>query len=163
MSDDVIALQAQVRALQAQLAPAPPPPPYAPAPAPEAVRPQAIFALVGLPERGYLHGDPREVRRLVEAVALAKRVSSPTQTIPPDWVPVLRRVAEARARGYSWGEALAEAGLEVPVDLETPAQAVKAELTGLWDSALAVVGFTLDASNDVVRDQLRDQLRRSLT
>lgn len=163
MSDDVIALQAQVRALQAQLAPAPPPPPYSPAPPPEAVRPQGIYKLVGSPTRGYLNRDPREVRQLVEAVAVAKRVPSPVQTVPAEWMPTLRRVAEGRAKGASWRQALAEAGLEVPVDLETPTQATRAELTGLWNSVLAVVGYTLDGSNDVVRDQLRDQLRRALS
>ncbi len=166
MAVDVMALQAQVAVLQAQLAqltPPAPPPPYAPAPQPDAVRPQSIYTLVGLPARGYLDRDPRAVRQLIEAVAVSKRVSSPTQTIPPDWVPVLRRVAEARARGYSWAEALGEAGLEVPVSLESSARATRAELNSLWDPVLAVVGYTLDGSNDVVRDQLRDQLRRSLT
>lgn len=166
MSVDVAALQAQISALQAQigqLTPPAPPQPYAPAPAPLEARPQAIYKLVGLPTRGYLDRHPREVRRLVEAVAVAKRVPSPTQTIPAEWVPTLRRVAEARARGYSWAEALGEAGLEAPTDLETPAQAVRGELNALWDSALSVVGYALDGANDVVRDQLRDQLRRSLS
>lgn len=163
---DVAALQAQVAVLQAQIAqvlPPAPPQPYNPAPQPDAPRPTAVYKLVGRQANGYLHNDPREVRQLIEAVAVAKRVPSPTQTIPAEWVGQLRRVAEARTKGASWREALAEANLEVPTDLETPTQAVKAELGQLWDSVLSVVGFTLDASNDVVRDNLRDQLRRALS
>lgn len=166
MSVDVAALQAQVTALQtqlAQLAPPPPPQTYAPAPAPEAARPQAIYALVGRRANGYLDPDPREVRRLVESIALSKRAPSPTQTIPPDWLPALRLVAEARTKGFTWREALVEANLEVPVDLETLTQAVRGEMNALWDSVLAVTGCALDGANDVVRDSLKDTLRRSLS
>lgn len=165
-SVDVTALQAQIVALQAQmqqLTPVPPPQPYSPAPAPLKARPQSIYTLVGRRTNGYLDPDPREVRRLVEAVAVSKRVPSPTQTIPAEWGPTLRRVAEARTRGYSWRELLDEAGLQVPADLEAPTQTVRGEMNVLWDSVLAVTGCALDGANDVVSDALKDQLRRSLT
>lgn len=165
-SIDVASLQAQIAALQAQmqqLTPPAPPPPYAPAPQPDAPRPTAIFTLVGRRANGYLDSDPREVRRLVEAVAVAKRVPSPSQTIPAEWVPTLRRVATARAKGFTWHESLAEAGLEVPNDLSAPTQAVKAELSNLWGSVLAVTGYALDGANDVVKDSLKETLRRALT
>lgn len=165
MSVDVASLQAQIAALQiqvAQLTPPAPPPPYAPAPAPLEVRPTAIYKLVGNPAHGYLHRDPREVRRMIEAVALAKGAVSPGQTVPPDWGVPLRRVAAARAGGLSWRESLTEAGVEAPDDLDTPALAVRAELDDLWDRTRAITGFTLDNANDVVKDQLKTFLRRAL-
>lgn len=165
-SVDVAALQAQVTALQAQVAQLVPPPlpqTYSPPPAKVEARPTAIYTLVGNPQSGYLHRDPREVRRTIEALALSKHVDSPLQTVPPAWVPPLRKMAAARAEGSSWHAALAAVGHEAPDDLESPARAARAELDALWDAALAVIGFTLDSSNDIVKEQLKTFLRRALS
>lgn len=109
---DLESLQAQVAALEAlvtTLTPAPPPPVAPPVVTPrEEPRPVAIYTLAG---SDGLPRDRRAVRQLVEALAGAHRVSSPSREIPQAWVPQLRRLAASRAAGRSWREALEELGL----------------------------------------------------
>jgi hypothetical protein len=121
-----------------------------------------LYALVGDLKSGYLHRDPREVRRLVEAVALARGAPSPAEAVPADWVPTMRAVAASRAAGKSWRDAPTEAGLEAPDDLSGQAKSVRAELSELWNQLLPVVGLTLESLSSVARDQTTTFLRRTL-
>lgn len=151
---------AELEARLAQLAPPPPPPAYVPVSPPSEPKPVPVYTLQG---NSALPRDPRELRQLIEAVAIAQGVASPSQTVPAGWVLPLRRVAAVRAQGRSWGDALVEAGLAIPDDLEVQALAVKTELGGLWDRLLPLVGMTLHSVNDPTKDALKGFLRRALT
>lgn len=161
---DLETLQQQLAALTAQVAaltPSPPPLPAAPAPAPVAPRPVKLHTLVG-GVGGYLHRDPRVVRQFAVAVALCRGAVVPGVSVPADWVPAMRTLAEARAAGKSWRQALGEAGLEVPTDLETQARAVRLELDALWADVLPLVGLTHENINSVAKISLKTSLKRVL-
>lgn len=73
----------------------------------------------------------RELRQLLEAVALCYDVDAPND-VPRTWLHPLRDVYAARTGGATWTEALQTAGLEVPVDLTPHTIAAGSELSGLW-------------------------------
>ncbi len=160
---DLAALEAQLADLTAQVAAlrSPAPSLTPPAPVEVAPRPVRLHALVG-GVGGYLHRDPRVVRQLAEAVALCRRAPSPSVEVPADWVPQMRTLAEARAAGRGWCEALAEAGLEVPVDLTDQARAVRLEVDQLRADLLPLAGLTLENVNSVAKISLTSSLKRVL-
>ena len=77
--------------------------------------------------------DPREFRRVLEAVALCYGVNSPQKDIPKPWVNLMRDVYAARTGGATWDAALRAAGLEAPTDLIPHQRAARQELNGLWN------------------------------
>lgn len=160
-------LQRQLDVLQAQLVqllPAAPSPSVVEQaePTPPA-RPVKIYSLVGSPDLGYLHRDPRTVRQLVEAVGLAMNAPVRSLDVLAEWVPLLRRVASARASGATWPAALAAAGLELPDDLSGQALALRRELDAVWGQLRALVSMSLPDLGDVAKDALLTSLRQLLT
>lgn len=86
--------------------------------------------------------DPREVRRLVEAVALCKGAPSPRQDVPKGWESVTRVLhANLTVKKLPWREALQQAGLTPPDDLTPHTRAVRGELHGLWGQLPPLVGW----------------------
>ncbi len=160
---DLAALEAQLADLCSQVAAlrSPASSPTPPAPAPVAPRPVKLHTLVG-GVGGYLHRDVRVVRQLAQAVALCRGAPVPADSVPADFVPLMRTLAEARAAGRSWRHALAEAGLEVPVDLTDQAQAVRLEIDQLWGRVLPLAGLVLENLNSVARISLSTVLKRLL-
>ena len=77
--------------------------------------------------------DPREFRRVLEAVALCYDVPAPQKDIPRPWVQPMRDIYAARTGGSTWAAALHAAGLEVPTDLTPHQRAASRELNGLWN------------------------------
>lgn len=166
---DVAALQAQVDELRAQIASLLPP--NAPRddseqylePVRVTLPPVKIAVLVGSPDDGYLDRDPRVVRQLVEVVALCHGAASPSQEVPVEWMPQLRRLAAARASGDNWIGAVLKADLEVPHDLTAQCSAARRELNRLWDQVLELAGLTVTDLNDAAKDSLLTFLRRVLS
>ena len=78
--------------------------------------------------------DPREFRRILEAVALCYGVASPQKDIPKPWVQPMRDIYAARTGGATWAAALHAAGLETPTDTTPHTIAARRELNGLWDN-----------------------------
>jgi hypothetical protein len=162
---DLAALEAQVADLTAKVAalrPSAPVPALPPAPVEVAPRPVRLHTLIGGVEMSYLHRDPRVLRQLAEAVALCRGVPNVAQEVPQSWVPDMRRVAASRVGGKSWRDALTEAGLEAPSDLETQARAVRLELDELWSRLLPLVGLTLGSVNSTAKITLTASLKRLL-
>lgn len=93
----------------------------------------SLVASEGLPR------DPREFRRILEAVALCYDVAAPQKDIPKPWVNLMRDVYAARTGGATWTAALRAAGLEAPTDLTPHQRAARRELNGLWDDIPTMV------------------------
>lgn len=107
---------------QAATAPVTPPAP----PPRKNIRISVLVGSNGLPR------DPREIRRLVEAVALAHGSPSPAQEIPAGWEPEVRRLSAARDSGLGWREALAKAGLTPPPETSPALLEARGELRDVW-------------------------------
>lgn len=71
--------------------------------------------------------DVRELRRVLEAVALCYNVPAPND-VPRTWISPLRDVYAAHNGGASWADALHAAGLEAPTDLTPHLHAARSEL-----------------------------------
>jgi hypothetical protein len=120
-----------------------------------------INTLVG--SNGLPH-DPRELRRLVEAVALCKGVSSPRLEIAKSWESVIRVLyGNLTVKRLPWREALQEAGLTPPDDLTAHTLELRRELHGLWDRLPPLVAWAKKhcASSHVYKN-LIDLYRRLL-
>lgn len=118
-----------------------------------------IRTLVG--SQGLPH-DARVVRRLLEALALARGVTSPAQEVPAAWVPLVHHLHAARSRGVSWRAALGAVGLEPPVDLTTFVAERERALRELWGKLPEVGSAALRLNNGVSQARLREALKRTL-
>lgn len=82
--------------------------------------------------------ESRELRRVLEAVALCYNLPAPND-VPRTWIAPLRDVYAAHDGGASWADALHAAGLVAPTDLTPHQQAARSELRELWDNIPAMV------------------------
>jgi hypothetical protein len=133
----ITALQQQVELLTRQLegrgAVIASPAPIPPAPTVAEARPIPIASLHG--RSGQL--SARELRQHLEAIALSLGAPSPARDVPAAWMPYLKSLETARAKGLSWSDALLQAGLRPPdvtsalKDLQRDTQALERSLPGL--------------------------------
>ena len=104
---------------------------------------------------------PRELRRLVAAVALCQGEVIPVEVVPGDYLPLMKGVHEALASGLSWREALAEVGLTLPNEEKVLEQVgvLQNDLQRLWPQILFVTGALQRSGNPVAVDQALQKIR----
>ena len=104
---------------------------------------------------------PRELRQLAAAVALCKGEAIPVDTVPNDYLPLMKGVHVALASGLSWRKALAEVGLTLPTEEKVLEQVgmLRNDLRSLWPQILLVTGALQRSGNPVAVDQALQKIR----